>query len=163
MCCCTARRHQHGTCLSYRTLLKRQYEWSGSNYISYLTQLSLGLLDFLVFSPASWINNGKNTRSLCWTASSWLWSNTVQWNSVIFLVLFFLNSDARWHCSLRLCSLENFILISRFLIIFDQQILKSAGTRSRKLHSSSLLIKKMYFKLSPYCFKEYFKRSTELS
>lgn len=64
------------------------HERPGNSYVRGLAQLPPGLLGFLVFSPASWINKGKDVGSLCWTPC-WLWSSSMQWNSEIFLIDFF--------------------------------------------------------------------------
>ena len=65
------------------------HEGPESSYTRGLAQLSHEMLGFLDFSPASWINKGKDVVSLCWMPSWWLWNNTTQWNSVIFLADFF--------------------------------------------------------------------------
>lgn len=103
--CCGGRRHQHDPCLSSCALLSTHTSGQGTaTYMGWLS-FSPGLLGFLVFSPARGINKGKDVGLLCWTSSCWLWNDKMQCNSVFSWLFFFsfLNSDARWHCSLRLC------------------------------------------------------------
>lgn len=103
--CWACRRHHPGPCLNpYALLTPRMAVQSTAAYMVCLSCL-LGCSAFCTFfSQWAGLKKGKNVGSLCWMPSSWLWNNTMQWNSVIFLAAFsFTNSDARWHCTLRLC------------------------------------------------------------